>query len=129
MMAMFHAASAFNQPLGGWDMRRVTNASGMLARADAFQQFVSGWSMGDVYCPFEDLWDANYRRVAGVYLAWHPSRRGRTIDQWLRAHDMVVLLRRSFHQSVLCRKLPVELARTVVHWLGLIIEEWASIHL
>jgi hypothetical protein len=41
------------------------------------------------------------------------------MDQLLRAHDMVVLLRRSIHQTFLWRKLPAELGRAVGQWLGL----------
>jgi hypothetical protein len=114
---MFCDATAFNQPIGGWIMRGTTVYQ-MLAGADAFQQLLSGWLVCDVDCPFQNLGD-NRIRVAGMDLEWHPSHRGRPIDQWLCAHDMVVLLRRSIHQTVLWRKLPEELVCLVGHWLGL----------
>jgi hypothetical protein len=98
-------------------MRRVTNARGMLVGADAFRQLVSGWSVRELACPFDKLGD--HIRVAGMDLRWHPSHRDRPIDQWLRVHDMVVLLRRSIHQTILWRKLPEELMRSVGWWLGL----------
>jgi hypothetical protein len=126
---MFCSASAFNQPLGSWDMRRVTNANGMLARADAFQQLVSGWSVREqLACPIDKLGDHCYR-VAGVDLDWHLSQRGRPIDQWLCAHDMVVILRRSMRQTFLWRKLPEELLRVIGHWLGLNIVECLLPHM
>jgi surface protein len=120
MMFMFYEASAFNQPIGGWNMRRVTNAHRMLDGADAFQQWVSGWSLDELSCPFflQDLGEHRLR-VAGVDLEWYPSQRGRQIDQWLRAHDMVVTVRRSIHHTILWGKLPEELVRAVGQWLGL----------
>jgi hypothetical protein len=111
-------------------MRRVTNTHRMLCRADSFQQFVSGWSLESsigLTCPFEYLQEFRIR-VAGVELEWYPSHRSRPLGQSLRAHDMVVLLRRSFHQSVLWRKLPEELVRAVGQWLGLDISEYILRH-
>jgi hypothetical protein len=120
---MFWEATAFNQPIGGWDMRRVTNTHRMLCGADSFQQLVSGWSVcSSMSSPFEDRCN-HYIRVAGMDLEWYPSQCGRRIDQSLRAHDMVVLLRRSFYQSFLWWKLPEELAHMVGQWLGLDISE------
>jgi predicted flavoprotein YhiN len=116
MKGMFVDASAFNQPVGGWDVGAVRNVSYMFRGAAAFGQLVSRWQLCAQMCPFdqqgERLW------VAGEALAWHPSQGGRLIDQWLRAHDMVVTLRRSMRQSALSWKLPEELVRAVGQWLG-----------
>jgi hypothetical protein len=97
----------------------VTDVHHMMVRADAFQQFLSGWSLFELWCLFEYNADDHRIRVAGIDLAWYPSHNDRKVDQWLRAHDMVVLLRRSFYQTILWRKLPEELAHMVGYWLGL----------
>jgi hypothetical protein len=41
------------------------------------------------------------------------------IDQWLRAHDMVLLLRHSWSHARAWDVLPSELVRELLRWLGL----------
>jgi surface protein len=45
---MFRNAAAFNQPIGKWDTRNVTNMSFMFADAVAFNQNIRGWNTTNV---------------------------------------------------------------------------------
>ena len=40
---MFRSASAFNQPIGTWNVGAITDMSGMFYFASAFNQPLSGW--------------------------------------------------------------------------------------
>jgi surface protein len=48
MSGMFQRASAFNQPIGGWNVSNVDNMSGMFQRASAFNQPIGGWNVSNV---------------------------------------------------------------------------------
>ena len=48
MRYMFYYASAFNQPLGGWRVDKVTSMSGMYNGASAFNQPLDGWRVDKV---------------------------------------------------------------------------------
>ena len=48
MGAMFQDASAFNQPLGGWRVDKVTDMCLMFCGASAFNQTLGGWSIDNV---------------------------------------------------------------------------------
>jgi surface protein len=43
MMGMFYGASAFNQPIGKWNVGNVTNMSWMFRDAHSFNQDISNW--------------------------------------------------------------------------------------
>jgi len=45
---MFYSASAFNQPIGGWNTAAVTNMSYMFALATGFNQNISSWNTSAV---------------------------------------------------------------------------------
>jgi surface protein len=45
---MFMKALAFNQPIGKWDTRNVTNMEGMFWNAAAFNQPICKWDMTKV---------------------------------------------------------------------------------
>ena len=45
---MFAYASSFNQPLGDWNVDKVTNMSGMFAYASSFNQPLADWSVDKV---------------------------------------------------------------------------------
>lgn len=48
MSGLFARAAAFNQPLDRWDTENVTNMSGMFLLATAFNQPLQTWSTGNV---------------------------------------------------------------------------------
>ena len=48
MVGMFHGASGFNQPLGGWSVDEVTDMGWMLNDASAFNQPIGGWRVDNV---------------------------------------------------------------------------------
>ena len=41
----YSAAWSFNEPIGGWDVRKVTSMSHMFADAKSFNQDISGWQV------------------------------------------------------------------------------------
>ena len=43
MSNMFQSATAFNQPIGSWNVGNVTDMSYMFIFATAFNQILSGW--------------------------------------------------------------------------------------
>jgi surface protein len=43
-----HAHWSFNEPIGGWDVRKVTSMSHMFADAKSFNQDISGWQVSKV---------------------------------------------------------------------------------
>ena len=48
MSYLFFQAGVFNQNIGSWDVRRVTNMYGMFYEAHAFKQNVSSWDVSNV---------------------------------------------------------------------------------
>jgi len=45
---MFYGASAFNQPIGGWNVDKVTDMGWMFRGASAFNQPIGGWRVDNV---------------------------------------------------------------------------------
>ena len=45
---MFYYASAFNQPMAGWEVGQVTSMEKMFSTARAFDQPVDSWDVGQV---------------------------------------------------------------------------------
>jgi surface protein len=45
---MFQGATAFNQPIGSWNVSNVTDMGAMFAGASIFYQDLSGWNTSDV---------------------------------------------------------------------------------
>jgi surface protein len=48
MNSMFYNATAFNQPLGSWDVSNVTNMQQMFGGATAFNQAIGSWDVSNV---------------------------------------------------------------------------------
>jgi surface protein len=48
MLAMFADADQFNQPIGGWNVSKVTNMSQMFYGNNVFNQPLSGWNVSGV---------------------------------------------------------------------------------
>lgn len=48
MYYMFDGATAFNQPIGGWNTSKVTNMYGAFRGATAFNQPIGGWNTSNV---------------------------------------------------------------------------------
>jgi surface protein len=48
MVSMFNGAIAFNQPIGSWNVSRVTNMSNMFFQAYAFNQPIGSWNVSNV---------------------------------------------------------------------------------
>ena len=48
MVGMFRGASAFNQPIGQWNVGNVTNMEYMFYNASAFNQPIEQWNVGNV---------------------------------------------------------------------------------
>ena len=48
MSGMFLGAKAFNQPIGNWDVSKVTDMSKMFAGAKAFNQPIGDWDVSNV---------------------------------------------------------------------------------
>ena len=45
---MFSVATAFNQPIGDWDVSNVTDMGNMFANAQAYNQNLSSWDVDNV---------------------------------------------------------------------------------
>ena len=58
MFAMFDKASAFNQPIGNWDVLHVTSMVSMFLDASSFNQPIGSWDTSkvtDMYAMFESV--------------------------------------------------------------------------
>jgi surface protein len=58
MASMFCGASAFNQPIGEWNVSGVTNMPSMFCRASAFNQPIEGWNVSGVTNMVEMFYEA-----------------------------------------------------------------------
>lgn len=45
MVAMFHGAKSFNQPIGKWDVRKLRHANNMFRNATSFKQSIVEWRL------------------------------------------------------------------------------------
>ena len=54
MWRMFGGASAFNQPIGGWSVDKVTDMCAMFFGASAFNQPLGDWRLGS-NCYTQDM--------------------------------------------------------------------------
>jgi len=52
MFYMFNGNESFNQPIGNWDVRKVTDMANMFSNTQ-FNQDLSGWNVDNVTSCFE----------------------------------------------------------------------------
>lgn len=45
---MFNGATSFNQPIGNWNVSKVTDMDNMFYRAESFNQDISKWNVSNV---------------------------------------------------------------------------------
>lgn len=48
MSSIFQSATAFNQPIGSWNVSNVTNMDSMFSSASAFNQSIDSWNVSNV---------------------------------------------------------------------------------
>ena len=59
MSSMFSYADAFNQDIGGWNVRKVTSMDSMFLGAKSFWQDVSAWTF-DGFVNTYHMWLVSY---------------------------------------------------------------------
>jgi surface protein len=117
MQRMFSRATAFNQPVVTWQWKEACCLSQMFADADMFRQHLCRWKVPTHrlhQCPFK-MTSRNCYRMAGIDLEFHLSISDPDhLQQFLRAHDMVLTLRNAAHYWTL----PLDLLRELTLWIG-----------
>ena len=58
---MFYNATAFNQPIGSWNVSKVTDMAAMFAEAKAFNQPIGDWDVSNVTNMSDMFWNSGYR--------------------------------------------------------------------
>ena len=75
MRNMFDEASAFNQPIGNWDVGKVTRMDFMFNAATAFNQNIGNWNVSNVttmVAIMQSKTSANYSaaNLDAIYNGW-----------------------------------------------------------